>query len=148
MARAARVARARCGKYCVKEDIDAIRAEDEDAVPPYYRAGVLAAWSGINTYYGLTDRSPIYRMAIALHPAYQFEYFRDKWWKREDWIKAAGRDLALHYDRFAADNTSLLTDDGPRIRRLGPCNRWARPWQQEKIRDRVGNMDEASAVQG
>ncbi|KAM3465668.1 hypothetical protein MY5147_009215 [Beauveria neobassiana] len=85
-----------------KEDTDAIRAEDEDAAPPYYRAGVLAAWSKINTYYGLTDRSPIYRMAIALHPAYQFEYFREKWWKREDWIKAAERDLTLHYDRFAA----------------------------------------------
>ncbi|KAM3552687.1 hypothetical protein MY1884_007077 [Beauveria asiatica] len=86
----------------VKEDINAIRAEDEDAVRPYYRAGVLAAWSKINTYYGLTDRLPIYRMAIAFHLAYQFEYFREKWWKREDWIKAAEKDLTLHYDRFVA----------------------------------------------
>lgn len=46
----------------VKEDIDAMRAEDEAMFPPYYRAGMLAAWSKINTYYGLTDRSPIYRM--------------------------------------------------------------------------------------
>lgn len=55
----------------VKEDIDGMRAEDEETLPPYYRAGLLAAWSKINTYYGLTDQSPIYRMAIALHPAYR-----------------------------------------------------------------------------
>ncbi|EJP61997.1 uncharacterized protein BBA_09045 [Beauveria bassiana ARSEF 2860] len=41
-------------------------------------------------------------MASALHPAYQFEYFREKWWKREDWIKAAERDLTLYYNRLAA----------------------------------------------
>ncbi|KAM3452778.1 hypothetical protein MY8738_009056 [Beauveria namnaoensis] len=41
-------------------------------------------------------------MAIALHPACQFEYFREKWCKREDWIKAAERGLNLYYDRFAA----------------------------------------------
>ncbi|XWW94487.1 hypothetical protein V2A60_002430 [Cordyceps javanica] len=92
----------------------------------------------------LTDRSPIYRMAIALHPAYQFEYFQEKWWKRGDWIKAAERDLTLHYGRFAAvtvateyvdrgDNTSFLTDDRRRVRRLGPHNRSATPWQEEKV---------------
>lgn len=86
----------------VKEDIDAINTDDKDAIPPYYRAGVLAAWSKINTYYELTDQSPIYRMAIALHPAYQFEYFREKWWKREDWIKTAEKELTVYYDRFAA----------------------------------------------
>jgi hypothetical protein len=41
-------------------------------------------------------------MAIALHPAYQFEYFREKWWKREDWIKTAEKELTVYYDRFAA----------------------------------------------
>ncbi|KAM3485828.1 hypothetical protein MY3957_009886, partial [Beauveria namnaoensis] len=60
-----------------KENIDAIRAEDEDAVPP---TTVLVC---------------------SLH-ACQFEYFREKWCKREDWIKAAERGLNLYYDRFAA----------------------------------------------
>ena len=86
----------------VKEEIDVMDADNEDALPPYYSAGVLAAWSKINTYYELTDQSPIYRMAIALHPAYQFEYFREKWWKREDWIKTAEKELTVYYDRFAA----------------------------------------------
>jgi hypothetical protein len=86
----------------VKEEIDIMDANSEGALPPYYSAGVLAAWSKINTYYGLTDQSPIYRMAIALHPAYQFEYFREKWWKREEWIKTAEKELTVHYDRFAA----------------------------------------------
>jgi len=87
----------------VKDKIDLMDADDKDALPPYYSAGVLAAWSKINTYYELTDQSPIYRMAIALHPAYRFEYFREKWWKREDWIKTAEKELAAYYDRFAAD---------------------------------------------
>ncbi|KAL3954476.1 hypothetical protein ACCO45_010039 [Purpureocillium lilacinum] len=86
----------------VKEEIHGMDADSKDALPPYYSAGVLAAWSKINTYYELTDESPIYRMAIALHPAYQFEYFREKWWKREDWIKSAQTELTAYYDRFAA----------------------------------------------
>ncbi|KAM3537461.1 hypothetical protein ARSEF1564_009617 [Beauveria bassiana] len=63
-----------------KEQTDIMDADSEGALPPYYSAGVLAAWSKINTDYELTGQSPIYRMAIALHPAYQFEYFREKWW--------------------------------------------------------------------
>ncbi|EJP62011.1 transposase-like protein [Beauveria bassiana ARSEF 2860] len=86
----------------VKEEIDIMDADSEGALPPYYSAGVLAAWSKINAYYELTDQSPIYRMAIALHPAYQFEYFREKWWKREEWIKTAKKELNVYYDRFAA----------------------------------------------
>ncbi|KAJ6436065.1 transposase-like protein [Purpureocillium lavendulum] len=92
----------------VKDEIHAMDAYNEDELPPYYSAGVLAAWSKINTYYELTDRSPIYRMAIALHPAYQFEYFRAKWWKREDWIRTAQKGLTAYYDRFAA--VTVATD--------------------------------------
>lgn len=54
----------------VKEEIDIMNADSDGALPLYYFAGVLAAWSKINTYYELTDQSPIYRMAIALYPAY------------------------------------------------------------------------------
>ncbi|OAQ59076.1 transposase-like protein [Purpureocillium lilacinum] len=92
----------------VKEEIHAMDADNKDELSPYYSAGVLAAWSKINTYYELTDRSPIYRMAIALHPAYQFEYFRAKWWKREDWIRTAQKELTAYYDRFAA--VTVATD--------------------------------------
>ncbi|KAJ6436371.1 transposase-like protein [Purpureocillium lavendulum] len=92
----------------VKEEIHAMDVDNKDELPPYYSAGVLAAWSKINTYYELTDRSPIYRMAIALHPAYQFEYFRAKWWKREDWIRTAQKELTAYYDRFAA--VTVATD--------------------------------------
>ncbi|KAM0664442.1 hypothetical protein ACQRIU_007024 [Beauveria bassiana] len=86
----------------VKEEIDIVNADSDGALPSYYSAGVLAAWSKINTYYELTDQSPIYRMAIALHPAYQFDYFREKWWRREEWIKTAEKELTAYYDRFAA----------------------------------------------
>ncbi|KJZ70326.1 hypothetical protein HIM_10294 [Hirsutella minnesotensis 3608] len=86
----------------VKEEIDNVTVGSDGALPPHYSRGVLAAWSKINTYYELTDQSPIYRMAIALHPAYQFEYFREKWWRREEWIKTAEKELTAYYDRFAA----------------------------------------------
>ncbi|KJZ75910.1 hypothetical protein HIM_04734 [Hirsutella minnesotensis 3608] len=86
----------------VKGEIDNMGVGSDGALPPYYSCGVLAAWSKINTYYELTDQSPIYRMAIALHPAYQFEYFREKWWRREEWIKTAEKQLTAYYDRFTA----------------------------------------------
>ncbi|KAF5131559.1 hypothetical protein E5D57_007914 [Metarhizium anisopliae] len=56
----------------VKEDIDIMNADDGDAVPLYYRAGVLAAWSKINTYYELTDQSPVYRMVSHIWPTLNY----------------------------------------------------------------------------
>ncbi|KAM4063568.1 transposase-like protein [Hirsutella rhossiliensis] len=51
----------------VKEEIHAMDADNKDELPPYYSAGVLAAWSKINTYYELTDRSPIYLTVATDH---------------------------------------------------------------------------------
>jgi hypothetical protein len=86
----------------VKTDINVMDEDNEDTLPPYYSASVLATWSKISNYYELTDNSPIYRMAVALHRAYKFDYFRQKWWKRDDTIKAAEKDLAVYYDAFVS----------------------------------------------
>lgn len=53
--------------------------DSDGALPSYYSASILAAWSKINTYYELIDQSLIYYITIALHLAYQFNYFREKW---------------------------------------------------------------------
>ncbi|KAJ3765129.1 hypothetical protein FB446DRAFT_622174, partial [Lentinula raphanica] len=42
----------------------------------------------LNKYYGLTDDSYIYRMAIVLHPSRKLDYFRNAEWP-DSWVEAA-----------------------------------------------------------
>jgi hypothetical protein len=87
----------------VKDKIDELdKGPEEDRLPRHYCTGVIAAWAKINEYYQLTDKSPAYCMSIALHPAFQFEYFENKWWKRPEWISQAKNLLKDYYDRCAA----------------------------------------------
>ncbi|EKG18607.1 Ribonuclease H-like protein [Macrophomina phaseolina MS6] len=44
-----------------------------------YTAGVNAATFKLNEYYDLTDKTPLYRAAIILHPSIKLEYFREYW---------------------------------------------------------------------
>ncbi|KAJ6437614.1 LOW QUALITY PROTEIN: transposase-like protein [Purpureocillium lavendulum] len=73
----------------VKDEIHAMDADNEDELPPYYSAGVLAAWSKINTYYELTDRLPIRILQGEVVEA-------------RGWIRTAQKELTAYYDRFAA----------------------------------------------
>ncbi|KAF9417714.1 hypothetical protein BGZ76_004501, partial [Entomortierella beljakovae] len=42
--------------------------------------GANAAYIKLSDYYTRTDNSPIYSVAIALHPTYRYDY-----WEREEW---------------------------------------------------------------
>lgn len=49
---------------------------DTESFKAPYTAGVDAATYKPNEYYDLTDRTPLYRAAIILHPSMKLEYFR------------------------------------------------------------------------
>lgn len=79
----------------------------------YYRSGVDSGFLKLREYYTLSDKSRIYRAAVALHPAYRFNYF-DTQWTNPTWISAAKRATRELFDEYleaaaTAVSTSVST---------------------------------------
>jgi hypothetical protein len=47
----------------------------------HYRHCINYGFKKLSEYYQKTDDTPIYRVAVALHPAYRFDYFNNAWAK-------------------------------------------------------------------
>ncbi|KNF06104.1 hypothetical protein PSTG_00615 [Puccinia striiformis f. sp. tritici PST-78] len=65
-------------------------SERRDEYPPALRNACCAGLQLTNKYYTLTDCSPLYRVAMVLHPSFKDEYFKLAKWKPE-WINEAIR---------------------------------------------------------
>ncbi|KNE89708.1 hypothetical protein PSTG_16829 [Puccinia striiformis f. sp. tritici PST-78] len=61
-----------------------------DGYPPALRNACRAGLQLTNKYYTLTDCSPLYRVAMVLHPSFKDEYFKLAKWNPE-WIEEALR---------------------------------------------------------
>lgn len=59
--------------------------------PRQYRDGIGAGFKKLESYYALTDTTPIYRAALMLHPARKDEYFEEYWGQLDhrDWTDSA-----------------------------------------------------------
>lgn len=66
----------------------------------HYRVGVNCAYAKLIKYFSLTDKTPIYRAAIVLHPAYKFDYFEQEWAGHKDWIKRCRRDVKELFQEY------------------------------------------------
>jgi hypothetical protein len=47
--------------------------------PSHFKSGIDCGWRKLEDYYVKTDRTPIYRAALALHPSYGYDYFERHW---------------------------------------------------------------------
>jgi hypothetical protein len=66
------------------EDLKQYAAEFPDA--EQFRIGINLAWEKLDKYYNLLDETPIYYTALALHPAYRWDWFEETWGKKPDWV--------------------------------------------------------------
>lgn len=60
------------------------RAQDETVADPeiytdYYKHSINAAFIKLSEYYNFTDRTRVYRAAVALHPGLRYSYFERIW---------------------------------------------------------------------
>jgi hypothetical protein len=55
------------------EDLKKHAIEFPDA--EQFRIGINLAWEKLDKYYNLLDETPIYYTALALHPAYRWDWF-------------------------------------------------------------------------
>jgi hypothetical protein len=53
---------------------------------PHFRQSINQAWTKLDKYYQLTEKSPIYVAAVILNPKWKWVYFEKQWVDREDWI--------------------------------------------------------------
>ncbi|KAI8417264.1 hypothetical protein FOFC_03577 [Fusarium oxysporum] len=47
--------------------------------PSYFKSGIDCGWAKLEDYYVKSDRTPVYRAALALHPSYGYDYFERHW---------------------------------------------------------------------
>jgi len=62
---------------------------------------VDAAWTKLNKYYTLTDRSPIHVVSIILHPCMKMKYFIRHWSEHPAWIDDARRQMDQYYTEYS-----------------------------------------------
>ena len=67
----------------------------------HYKAGIEVAITKLMKYYNKAVETPIYRMAVALHPGKRFEYFQTFWNQWPDWKRRAKNDLAEYFKEYA-----------------------------------------------
>jgi hypothetical protein len=73
-----------------------------EEVSEYYSCAIDAARLKLEEYFGLTDATPAYRCAVALHPANKFTYFELEWSHNKRWINEAKRVVHDVYAEYEA----------------------------------------------
>ncbi|TKA50188.1 hypothetical protein B0A49_11188, partial [Cryomyces minteri] len=69
---------------------DEITADKDNKIfTNHYQTGVNTGFLKLKEYFTLTDRSPLYRAAIALHPCHKFAWFEAHWSRNKSYITAA-----------------------------------------------------------
>ena len=74
---------------------------DPDNYSAHYCAGIDAAYCKLIKYFDLTDKTPTYRAAMVLHPAYKMDYFEQVWADQKEWLAACRRDVKSLYQKYA-----------------------------------------------
>jgi hypothetical protein len=69
------------------EEYKAVAADYPD--PEHFRININLGWQKLNKYYTILDETPIYYVALALHPAYRWGWFEEHWGKHPNWIATA-----------------------------------------------------------
>jgi hypothetical protein len=82
---------------------------DVTSISSAFYATVDAAWSKLNKYYTLTERSTIYVVAIILHPCMKLHYFRRHWSDHPDWIDSARQQMEAVYLESCVPDTTVQT---------------------------------------
>ncbi|KAF6517514.1 hypothetical protein HZS61_003075 [Fusarium oxysporum f. sp. conglutinans] len=88
------------------QDAGKFADDHPDVVSTYYSHAIDAARIKLEEYFGLTDATPAYRCAVALHPANKFTYFELEWSHNRQWISGARRvvqEVFAQYEVAAAE---------------------------------------------
>jgi hypothetical protein len=66
----------------------------------HIKASINLGWKKLNKYYELTDKTPAYRAAIAIHPHFKLRWFKEHWKQHPEWIPAAKKAIEELYNQY------------------------------------------------
>ncbi|KAM3446789.1 hypothetical protein MY3296_009337 [Beauveria thailandica] len=83
----------------------------------HLRININLGWEKLNKYYRLLGETPIYCTALALHPAFRWDYFENKWKDHPDWVVKAKQTVreGKYYNPFQAYCERTRSVSGPSI---------------------------------
>ncbi|GKU09813.1 unnamed protein product, partial [Fusarium langsethiae] len=85
--------------------------------PEHFRIGINLAWGKLDEYYQRLDETPIYYTAMALHPAYRWDWFDETWAHKPSWVEKAKEMVAdvwlSDYAHLEVRTSSSRGDDEP-----------------------------------
>ncbi|KAI8411233.1 hypothetical protein FOFC_07827 [Fusarium oxysporum] len=89
--------------------------------PEHFRIGINLAWDKLDEYYQRLDETPIYYTAMALHPAYRWDWFDEMWAHKPSWVEKAKEMVAdvwlSDYAHLEVRTSSSRGDDEPPSKR-------------------------------
>ncbi|KJZ70580.1 hypothetical protein HIM_10009 [Hirsutella minnesotensis 3608] len=69
----------------------------------HFKSGIDCGWAKLEDYYIETDRTPVYRAALALHPSYGYDYFERHWkiaMDRPQWYSDMQTAVGSLFDKY------------------------------------------------
>ncbi|KAG6989601.1 hypothetical protein FocnCong_v021165 [Fusarium oxysporum f. sp. conglutinans] len=101
------------------EEYKQLAADSPD--PEHFRIGINLAWDKLDEYYRRLDETPIYYTAMALHPAYRWDWFDETWAHKPSWVEKAKEMVAdvwlSDYAHLEVRTSSSRGDDEPPAKR-------------------------------
>lgn len=84
--------------------------------PEHFSVNINLAWDKLQTYYLKLDDTPVYYGAIALHPAYRWEFFTT-YWDQQSWIDRAKKIVQDLWDTEYKGITIEVIQQQPSLKR-------------------------------
>lgn len=82
--------------------------------PEHFRININLGWLKLNEYYERLDESPVYYTAVALHPAYRWDYFEHLWADAPEWVEEAKAKVKkLWLDEYKDMEISVSNNEEP-----------------------------------
>lgn len=70
---------------------------------------LVNGWDVLNKYYSLSDETPLYCAAVALHPQYKLQHLQDVWESKEGWYENARRLVRNLWETEYKGNDTIST---------------------------------------
>jgi hypothetical protein len=94
----------------------------------HFKACINLGWKKLNKYYTLSDDTAAYRAAIALHPSFKMQWFKEKWSSfHPDWIddaRIAVKELYNQYKRQHGDEAAIAAIRPQELDKLSEFERY------------------------
>jgi hypothetical protein len=108
--------------------LEGLKRQHEHLPTSHFKASINLGWKKLNKYYELSDLTPHYRAAIAIHPHFKMRWFQKQWQQHHpQWIAealTAIEELFDGYKRRHSDEAAALRTPALEIQELSELDQY------------------------